>query len=125
MFFIGKPNTISFVDRGDPVTHDVGGGDFEKDNQWHDLDLSEIIPSGCIAIYIYVKFKCNSINKAWYLRKKGNSNFPNSLEDKSQVVGYDQCRCGWVFPDANGVIEYNLAAATWPLFSLTVRGWIV
>lgn len=63
-----------YVDRGDPDAYDFGEADIPFDSDFHDLDLSAIVPVGTIAAKLTMRFLPLDVNTYVYLRKKGNTN---------------------------------------------------
>lgn len=118
---IGIPPT--FIDRGDPAAYDFIANDLTKDDAWHDLDLSGIVPSGSTAVLINLQAKSNGAGNYFQLRTNGNSNSRNVSYITTPVAvvanGFD---C--IVPvDSTRIIEYLLSVATWFTASLTVKGW--
>lgn len=124
MFFAGRRGH-RFVDRGDPASVDFAVGDLTADGDYHDLDLSSIIPKNAKLVLLRLV-----INNAFELqttrfRKNGNSNAiadfyymlltPNSDMGISAVLPCDE----------NGVIEYNIGNVAWASYDVTVAGWFI
>ena len=114
----------TFVDRGDPASADVTQASLTLDAAWHDLDLSAVAPSGTIAVALKVTIVCNTANKSFQMRKKGNTNAINISEIDSQVVNGTHSGDFIVPVDSSRFIQYNgSSAVTWSTISITVKGW--
>ena len=66
---LGVEDGGQYVDRGDPSSWDFQEGDLTTDNTWRDLDLSSIVPSGAVAVHLYVLIKDDTANKNIKFRK--------------------------------------------------------
>lgn len=114
---------LQYEDRGDPTAYDFLIADFTTDGNWHDLDLSAIVPKGVKLVHFTVIVGDDSSNKYIYFRKNGNANAYNANQAKTIVANiytpYDFfCVC-----DNNRVIEYMASNTTWSSIALIVRGW--
>ena len=122
----GLPTYVNLVDRGDPAAADYSTDDFTKDDAWHDLDLSAIVPTNAKGIFVRVSIDTNTVPAAFYLRKNGNSNGYNAFEIRAQVVNLGNATEGIVFIDANRVVEYYATSGvTWSTLSLIIKGWLI
>lgn len=124
MFCVNPPGD-RFVDRGDPDAYDFLTGDFIKDGNWHDLDLSGIISPGTKMVIIRIGINVTSLTAFLYLRKNGTVNLYNEAICKTDVVGQSQYFDVHVAVDANGIIEYRCTTANISALNFIVRGWIV
>lgn len=117
----GAAGTV-FTDRGDPASVDWDETDLTADGNWHDLNLSSVIPAGATAVLLRVRLEATV--KTLSFRENGNSSAVNvaTLETGggAGIMRGDLL----VAPDANGVIEYNLSGAATSV-SITVGGWWV
>jgi len=116
---------VNYVDRGDPSPYDYTGASFTLDNQWHDLDISSIVPKGAKLVFFFVTVRATDAAKYFYLRKKGNVNTYNVGKLSTQVANVSFNYTMTVTPDANAVIQYKAATATWLSLNVTIRGWLI
>jgi len=115
-----------YVDRGDPSDYDFAVGDFTFDSTWNDLDLSSIVPAGAYAVDISVTITSTNPNYTMYFRKKGITNYHNSLNQQIPAAAASLTMNGIVALDANGKIQYfAVAAATWTRCNFVVKGWYI
>jgi len=119
------PALSSFVDRGDNDGWDFFSGDFIKDNTWRDLDLSAIVPAGATWVLLRFNLETTIQEKSFYLRKKGNTSAANSIHLVTQDANVKLGGSYLVQCDANRVIQYNAAVATWTTLYINVNGWIL
>ncbi|MBN1823915.1 MAG: hypothetical protein JW803_06325, partial [Endomicrobiales bacterium] len=111
----------SFIDRGDPLNPDYD--DLDTDGEWHDLDLSSIVPADAKAVLLYVAMRDDTVQVAISLRREGNTNLANVGQLANQVVN------AWVTSDyiipcnSDRVIEYQTDNTTFTDLSITVKGW--
>ena len=117
--------TVNLVDRGDPAANDFAVGDLTTDGDWHDLDLSSIVPEGTVAVKIMVAIEDDTAGSAFSLRKNGNSNTTNRFRIIVQDAGDIMVGSDIVFCDENRVIEYLATSTTWTTINIAVTGWII
>lgn len=113
------------VDRGDPADYDFTTGNFTTDDNWHDLDLSSIVPSGATWVKVKVVFTDDAVDSYLALRKNGNTNTRVSLSNKVRVANKTHYITGFVPCDSNRVIEYIATNTTFTTISLVVTGWVL
>lgn len=114
---------MTYVDRGDPATWDFVQGDFITDGEWHELDLSSIVPEGVRTIHFIALIRDDIIGSLVQLREKGNVNPYTKFMIRTQTAGMTICGDGIISCDVNRKIEYYATATTWNQIILQVRGW--
>ena len=114
-----------YIDRGDPTGYDFALGDFTTDGNWHDLDLSSIVPAGAKAVVLRVVIQDDAVASVVSFRKNGNANNYSMLTTRTQVA--DIVLDGnYIVPcDTGRVIEYKTTATTLSLLAVTIIGWFV
>ncbi len=112
-----------YVDRGDPQAYDFTINDFTKDNAWHNLNLTAIIPSIAKLLLLDVDYNNIAANRHIELRKKGQTYNKNHAEVHTRVAAQDDHAIMVVSPDGNRIIEYKVSTAGWSVIAMTVRGW--
>jgi len=113
----------AYVDRGDPAAIDFNLGDLITDSDWHDLDLSAIVPAGAKAVILRVDIMNSSAMSELQLRKNGNSNTQNTSKISTQANNIVFCSDMTVALDANRVIEYEAFPFGWSAITMNVKGW--
>jgi len=112
-----------FIDRGDPELNDFVWSDLTLDGNWHDLDLSGIIPKGTVLVLLRVANENDIVGAAFDCRRKGcvyQRNFSavhcfvSNLYNNQDVL---------VIPDKNRVIEYLGNEGATSGISLVIGGW--
>lgn len=112
------------IDRGDPADHDFFADDLIIDNDWHDLNLSNIIPQDTKFVLIRCKLQTNLIGKKVYLRKKGNVNGINVAIASTGVSALPVYFDLWVACNGTDTpVQYKVNNVEWTSFVLTVRCW--
>ena len=114
--------SFNYIDRGDPLDYDFTKDDFIADAQWHDLDLSSIVPEGATLIHIRVRLSCFDLAGLQF-RKKGNTNIINTAIMKIQVANIFYYEDFLVACDSSRKIQYLSSNVTWNNLDLTIRGW--
>ena len=117
--------TVNLVDRGDPAAVDYAVGDLTTDGDWHDLDLSSIVPDGAVAVKVSVGIEDDAAGSSFSLRKNGNSNTINRFRIITQDAGDIMVGSDIVFCDENRVIEYLATSTTWTTINIAITGWII
>jgi hypothetical protein len=113
----------SYVDRGDPADWDFTDTDLTKDNNWYDLDLSGILPSGVSSVLLRVFIRSPLVGEFISFRKNGNSNTFN-IDALFTQVGDGWMRSSVVVAvDDNRTIEYNISSANFDFIFISVGGW--
>lgn len=116
-------NRHRYFDRGDPAAWDFMVGDFVQDNLWHDLDLSVVIPSDVVSAHLRVVVETTSVNIAFNLRTKGNTDVFNVTRTTCTVAYVRNSVDVLVTPDSNGVVEYKCFNDTFTRLNICVAGW--
>ena len=115
-------NNSYYEDRGDPSTYDFIKTDFTTDGNWHDLDLSSIIPEETVLVHVRVRLS-SSFLAGLQFRKKGNSNTINVAVMKIQVAGVYYYEDFLVACDNDRKIQYLASNLAWTALDFSVRGW--
>lgn len=143
MFFIGAPADLvarasaaealalagtkhKFVSRGNFTTHDFTLNDFTKDNDWHELSLSSIIPEGTVAVFVIGEVRDPLKNRGLMLRKKGATN--NDTVARVVTIGDTTDNAGSIMLEVSSdrKIEYKLALTiSWEVINLSVVAWLI
>lgn len=112
-----------FHDRGDPAAVDFVLANFEVDGNWHELDLSAIIPDGAKAVLFRADFEATTIEKAVWFRKPGNTNTINMSIPWTQVATAEKKEDYTCPISTDRKLEYNFRPAAWLKFDFVVKGW--
>lgn len=117
------PTLTGFQDRGDPAAFDFVKTDFTRDDSWHDLDLSGVVPSGATAVVLRIALVNTSAGAYIYLRKKGHTNAVNQAECHMQVANVGVVYDKTVAVDENGFCQYRVDPNLWTWLSIVIAGW--
>ena len=117
------PEECMFVNRGDPAAPDFTQATLTLDDNWHDLDLSTIIPAGTQAVLFSAQLKANIAYSHFIMRTKGNVNAWAVASGNAVTTGAISRETLIVAPNANRIVEYVGKNTTWPALTLTVVGW--
>lgn len=112
-----------FVDRGDPADIDFLHSELILDGAWHSLDLSNIIPKGCVLVLLRVANENDVAGSAFDCRKYGCIYQCNFSAVHCFVSNMYNNQDVLVIPDKNGVIEYLGNNQATSGLSLVVGGW--
>ena len=118
-------NNSDLIDRGDPSDFDFTLTDFTTDGNWHDLDLSDILPEGAYAVVLFVGIEDDLAGQHISFRKNGNSNEKNWSRCFTQVSNIGIINDLTVFCDPDRKIEYQATNTTWTTINVTIKGWWV
>jgi len=115
--------TASFVDRGDCEFQDFSYADFNQDGNWHELDLSGIVPAGATAVCFWFDGFSNTVESHVAFRTKGNVHLGNYSDVIAQVAGV-LIRHDCIVPvGPDRIIEYAFHTNDWDFMGLVVKGW--
>lgn len=118
-----KIQGIAF-NREDPAAWDWDEGDLTTDGNWHDLDLSAIVPKHAKFALIGFSLQDNLIGQIMRLRRNGNVNTIAAIRTFTQVANIRVGGCIPVPVDTDRKIEYSFTATLWTNIGLAVIGWI-
>lgn len=115
----------TYVDRGDPSVFDFTLVDFITDGNWHELDLSSIVPEGATAISFRLTVQSVNIADYFVFRKKGNINERNKLAVRTQVATVPSDGDGIVSCSVDRKIEYRATNTIFQAMILNISGWFI
>lgn len=111
-----------YHDRGDPDDYDYTQATLTLDTNYHDLDLSSIIPEGTKAVSLIVYIKDAVADKYIGFRKNGNAHSNCSPTVYNQVANIYTHSSVIIGCDSNRIIEYYANGGT-DNIAITVNGW--
>ena len=114
--------SLNYIKRGDPSVYDFTKEDFITDLQWHDLDLSNVVPEGTKLVRMKIKMVSSSLGGISF-REKGNINEINQATIKIQVSNIYYYEEFDVNCDSNRKIEYLASDVPWTVIDIIIRGW--
>jgi len=113
----------TFNNRGDPSTWDFRETNLVLDGNWHDLDLSSIVPSGATAVLIRMQVvHPTTVGQYFEIRKKGNSNVHSSSQVLNQVGNVWSVGDYIIICDSNRIVEYRSTVA-FSGVGIVIKGW--
>lgn len=115
--------TTAYVSRGDPAAADFTIATLALDNNWHDWDMSSIVPAGAKLVLLHTIVKSGAIDKRIQFRTKGSTNWPSLSVSRVQVANINFERDCLVAPDADRVIQYKVSVVPWTTCHVTIAGW--
>lgn len=121
--FFSRPTGHKYIDRGDPAAHDFAVGDLTANGNWHDLDLSSVIPKSAKLVILSVITRNGATGSTIQFRKKGNSDALNISLARCFIANANIYSDIIVSPNTTGVIEYLATAVVFEVLSINVRGW--
>jgi len=111
--------------KADQESYDFVKTDLTTDYQYHDLDLSGIIPAGTTAVLLWGAFKGNTNNVEVCLARAGYSgNYLKGLFiQQVAYIGHGFSAIIPVSPDLK--IKYRISNVTYDYINLQVAGWFI
>lgn len=126
MFFNSvSPSGINYVDRGNLTSWDRMTGAWTKDNNWHDYDLSAIIPVNTKLVFFGVTLQSAAASAMFRVRQNGSTSIYNNCIFEGITANQKTEFNGCMAPDENGVIEYRASVDTFDVLNFYIRGWLV
>jgi hypothetical protein len=113
-----------FVDRGDPAVVDYDQTTLTSDGNYHDLDLSGVVPVGAKAVMLAIWYKHTIPGSYMRFRQNGNSYAVNCVDVTAQVNGIYFSTELIIQCDANRVIEYVSSSSPVGI-NVVVMGWFI
>jgi len=111
-----------FYDRGDPASVDFTS--FTFDGNWHDLDLSSIVPSGAVLVLLRVTVQGGGgVVSRMQFRENANSNAVNIDSVDAASSETEGPASVLVVPDSSRVVEYRSQGTTPASVDVAVGGW--
>ena len=111
-----------WVKRGDPSDYDFDETDLTHDNNWYDLDLSSIVPSGATWVKLRVYIIGVGTSKEIDFRENGNSNTYATGGVITQVASIPIEGQVDIPLDFDRVVEYKISS-TLSTVGIVVIGW--
>lgn len=124
---IAVPQTeaVKFVEREDADAYDFLESDLTMDADWHDLDLSAVVPEGAVMIILHVRYQRSvAVGRLEFIGKTGAStwtsqrlyiNEANNMHSQAVFLPCDSTR----------VIRYTTNNATLTYIWGVVAGWFI
>jgi len=112
-----------FVDRGYASSRDFELADFIRDENFHELDLSAIIPATAKGIYIALAMSADTAGKRGTFSPSGNA-FDYNYERRMTQVAAQMIHTGLTLPIRTPQkIWYRFDIANWSIINFTTLGW--
>ncbi len=118
---LGAP-VHGYVDRGDPAAVDFDQDDLTLDGNWHDLDLSAIVPFGAKAVNLHMDVSDTHRGHGLELRKNGNVNEAVHLVCLAPINNSDSHCISVIACDRSRRLEYRVVTSADSAI-ITVNGW--
>ena len=118
-----KGEIAMFTDRGDPATVDFDKDDLTIDGDWHELNLSSIVPSIARAVLLEVDIEAGHIDMEVIFKKVGNTNDINHTGAITKTNNKDQHKTCIVQLTSTRIINYKASVETWTTINISIRGW--
>jgi hypothetical protein len=118
-------NRFPLVDRGDTALPDFMLADLTSDGEWHDLDLSDIIPKGASFAFIQAFIQDEIVGSYIAFRKKG---YTGDFNADILILCVANCYArGTMFIPlgSDRVIQYQMTNTVFSSAAVTVRGWFI
>ncbi|KKL94701.1 hypothetical protein LCGC14_1862020 [marine sediment metagenome] len=113
------------VNRGNVTDPDWQSVDLTKDDAYHDLDLSGIVPVGTTFVQIIIQFLGFDTTLYLSLKEKDYISAELGHHLSQRVAGTPYMAEVWLGVNADRVIEYKSKNALWLDLQITVAAWKV
>ena len=123
--FFSRRSGHRFVDRVEEGGYDKLVADFTKDDNWHELDLSGIIPKNATWIFFTIIIGSADDTAEVYFREVGGTAGNYRGRQYVQVANKPIVLTSYIPITNAGKIEYRVSNVTWTYLHLTVRGWFI
>ena len=114
---------LIYVDRGDANANDFVLTDLTRDDGWHDLDLSVIVPAAAELVVMRWEITGSVINRYLYFRKNGYTDIYNNYYARTMVTGLGLPFFPAVPISTDGIVEYRASASGLSAAYGVVLGW--
>lgn len=123
-YVAARHTALGWQDRGDPSGYDfqIGSG-LTADGNYHDLDLSSIVPAGATMVLLRAVVVATNTDRDLLFRKNGNTNSYNVAQLKTYAANNVQDFI--VACDTNRVVEYLISGSGITGVAIVVRGWLL
>lgn len=115
---------VNYVARVNPATPDMTQAVLTKDGNWHDLDLSAIIPITTKLLHLYVTLSSNAGNTSLHFRPHGYTNGLDIVELKNPT-GATSISLSFFIKPVIGVIDYAVLNVAGLGVNIVVIGWFL
>lgn len=113
-----------YINRGDPDEWDFVLGDFIRDYQWHDLDLSTIVPEGTKLVHFRLHTSASTAHKSIAFKHPDCTYSKNCMILFSQVPQITTTEDFWCAVNAARCVKYRAASEGFTALNLLIRGWL-
>lgn len=110
------------TNRGDAAASDWLFADLTIDNNWHNLNMTSVIPAGVHIVYCHVRIKSNLINRPFEIKTGGFVNNFNRSRMRTLIAGVPNDGDWDVFPNSNGIVQYKGNPFLTDV-QIVVKGW--
>lgn len=122
--FFSRPAGHKIVNRGAIPSEDFTIGVLIRDDAWHDLDLSAIIPISAVAVHINIRGANSGIARHIIFRAKGDTSAIYLTGHYQPYVTSLFLSDTWVKVGTNRTIQYNAHPTGWTTLSISILDWI-
>jgi len=109
--------------RDNPASDDFDQDDLIDDLDWHELDLSAIVPAGAKCVSMHIRALNTDVGKVIYLRQHGYTATFGTCSARIIVAGLDHA---WYRPlgiSTDRKIDYRMSIGGWTSVRFGFRGW--
>lgn len=113
-----------YVDRGTASGVDFSLSDFTRDSNWHDLDLSSLVPANTKQVWAVLAVRSTIIGRYCQFKNPDHPGNNNAAQITIQVASNFLVDDIHFQLDANRNVTYLFYSTGWTHIYLTIRGWI-
>jgi hypothetical protein len=121
----GLTGRVNFVSRGDIASADFTQATLNLNANWHDLNISSIVPAAAKAVLVRLYIYATEVNKLLGIRPKGFALGGHYSGLRSQVANTEAESSMVMDLGTGGLLEYYGTDTTLYYAYITILGWFI
>lgn len=122
---VAQTAAVKFVARADPGAYDFDQDDLTVDNDWNDLDLSNIVTAGAAVVILRVRLQATSTGKHFDMRGYESLGTWTTMRMYSVEATRIHSQTVFLPLDSARVVQYNTNNTTFTYIWGVVAGWFI
>lgn len=114
-----------FVDRGNPSTWDWNDEDITFDDDYHILDLSDVVPPNAVAVIMQISCKSDISDNYISMRHPSHTNDLNIACVRTKEANTVTAIQVIVYLGGTPEIEIAASAGNWVYIRCAIMGWLI
>ena len=116
------PTSSLYFQNTGAVGYDYALGDFIRDNDWHEKDISGIVPAGPTKVQMYARLYASGTQHQMSWRKGGETNAILLARHDAGNENRDYIFLWWVDVSSDRKIDYKVTAGTMSNLDVVILG---